>query len=381
MPSAAPPRRPFQATLRPMRAAFASSLKTGARVFAIQCAFSKQRETTMNYRINRPDGQPMNPEEAASGSWEQNTLNRVLLAAYHEQRRERLWRNIWRFIKLGVFLLVLALVFGKGQNREDSAFAAARSEHTAVVRLEGQIGGNPHKDQVEMLRKGMEAAYANNKAKAIIIRANSPGGSPVVSNIAYAEIRRLKAEHPNIPVYVVAEDVCASGCYYIAAAADKIYADPSSLVGSIGVIGSSFDLTGLMDKLGVKRRVRIAGSNKGMGDPFVPETPEQQALWQQMLDQIHAEFIKSVREGRRGSLNEKGYPDLFSGRVFTGLEGKKAGLVDDFGNIYSVARDVVKAPELADYTPEDNNLASLLQRRFGAEAQSKLSDWLGRVWQ
>ena len=301
----------------------------------------------MNYRINRPDGQPMNPEEAASGSWEQNTLNRVLLAAYHEQRRERLWRNIWRFIKLGVFLLVLALVFGKGQNREDSAFAAARSEHTAVVRLEGQIGGNPHKDQVEMLRKGMEAAYANNKAKAIIIRANSPGGSPVVSNIAYAEIRRLKAEHPNIPVYVVAEDVCASGCYYIAAAADKIYADPSSLVGSIGVIGSSFDLTGLIDKLGIKRRVHIAGSNKDMGDPFVPE-------------------------GRSKRLKEAENPDLFSGRIYTGIEAQKAGLIDGYGNVYSIARDVVKAPKLVDYTPEDDSLSALLNQGLRSEAQQQI---------
>ena len=326
----------------------------------------------MNYRINRPDGQPMNPEEAASGSWEQNTLNRVLLAAYHEQRRERLWRNIWRFIKLGVFLLVLALIFGKGQNREDSAFAAARSEHTAVVRLEGQIGGNPHKDQVEMLRKGMEAAYANNKAKAIIIRANSPGGSPVVSNIAYAEIRRLKAEHPKIPVYVVAEDVCASGCYYIAAAADKIYADPSSLVGSIGVIGSSFDLTGLIDKLGIKRRVHIAGSNKDMGDPFVPETPQQQAIWQQMLDQIHNEFIKAVREGRSKRLKEAENPDLFSGRIYTGIEAQKAGLIDGYGNVYSIARDVVKAPKLVDYTPEDDSLSALLNQGLRSEAQQQI---------
>ena len=326
----------------------------------------------MNYRINRPDGQPMNPEEAASGSWEQNTLNRVLLAAYHEQRRERLWRNIWRFIKLGVFLLVLALIFGKGQNREDSAFAAARSEHTAVVRLEGQIGGNPHKDQVDMLRKGMEAAYANNKAKAIIIRANSPGGSPVVSNIAYAEIRRLKAEHPNIPVYVVAEDVCASGCYYIAAAADKIYADPSSLVGSIGVIGSSFDLTGLIDKLGIKRRVHIAGSNKDMGAPFVPETPQQQAIWQQMLDQIHNEFIKAVREGRSKRLKEAENPDLFSGRIYTGIEAQKAGLIDGYGNVYSIARDVVKAPKLVDYTPEDDSLSALLNQGLRSEAQQQI---------
>ena len=328
-------------------------------------------------RRNTDDTPPFNPDDER---WAQHTLRDILRAAYREPRRARPGRNIWRGIGRLVFFMLMMLP--RAGNRQDNASMLpnnVRGEHTAIVRLNGEISSEH--DPVRILREGMEAAYKNSNVKAILIRANSPGGSPVISNIAFAEIRRMKAEHPNIPVYAVVEDMCASGCYYIAAAADKIYADPSSLVGSIGVIGSSFDLTGLMDKLGVKRRVRIAGSNKDMGDPFVPETPEQQALWQQMLDQIHAEFIKSVREGRRGSLNEKGYPDLFSGRVFTGLEGKKAGLVDDFGNIYSVARDVVKAPELADYTPEDNNLASLLQRRFGAEAQSKLSDWLGRVWQ
>lgn len=349
----------------------------------------------MSFKIQREEEQ----QQAQSGfhpssgpseneSWERDTLYKLLMSVHKEQRSSRLWHNIWRGVGAMLFAGTLFTMYscssgggtGTGGNSLGSALHKQSKEHTAVIRLNGVIGGG-YQDQVAMLRDGLEAAYANGKVKGIIIRANSPGGSPVISNIAFAEIRRMKAEHPNIPVYAVVEDMCASGCYYIAAAADKIYADPSSLVGSIGVIGSSFDLTGLMDKLGVKRRVRIAGSNKGMGDPFVPETPEQQALWQQMLDQIHAEFIKSVREGRRGSLNEKGYPDLFSGRVFTGLEGKKAGLVDDFGNIYSVARDVVKAPELADYTPEDNNLASLLQRRFGAEAQSKLSDWLGRVWQ
>ena len=153
-----------------------------------------------------------------------------------------------------------------------SALHKQSKEHTAVIRLNGVIGGG-YQDQVAMLRDGLEAAYANGKVKGIIIRANSPGGSPVISNTAFEEVRRLKAEHKDIPLYVVTEDMCASGCYYIAAAADKIYADPSSLVGSIGVIGGSFDFTELMDKIGVKRRLKTAGSNKGMGDPFSPETP------------------------------------------------------------------------------------------------------------
>lgn len=326
------------------------------------------------FHSNRPN-KPMD-----EGQWAQETLYDVLFAAYQEQRRARLWRNIWR----GVSVLVILAIFSgtrSGASVSDnnkSLRAATRGEHTAVINLTGEIGNE--NDQVRILREGMQNAYDNDKVKAIVLRANSPGGSPVAANIAFNEIRRMKREHTNIPVYVVAEDMCASGCYYIAAAADKIYADPSSLVGSIGVIGSSFDATELMEKLGVKRRVRIAGDNKGMGDPFTVETPEQTVIWQQMLNQIHAQFIQSVRDGRGKKLNESAYPDLFSGRVFTGIEAKKAGLVDDFGNIYSIARDVVRAPELVDYTPEDDNLASLLQRHLGAQTQSKLQEILGRVW-
>lgn len=336
----------------------------------------------MTYRIRRSDDNP-NAAPVDDERWAQHTLRDVLFEAYREQRRARIWRNIWRGTALLVFLAIVAGSMGNSGNKGDSSERmsfAARSNHTAVIDLNGVIGGDPYTNQVEILRKGMEKAYRNKKAKAIIINANSPGGSPVVSNIAYGEIRRLKAKHPDIPVYVVAQDMCASGCYYIAAAADKIYADPSSMMGSIGVIGSSFDATALMEKLGIKRRVRIAGNNKGMGDPFSPETPEQQAIWQQMLQQIHAEFIKAVREGRGARLQEAQYPDLYSGRVFTGIEAKKAGLIDDFGNVYSVARDVVKAPDLVDYTPKDDDFVALLNRRFGAELSSQIQQKLNDIW-
>ena len=212
-----------------------------------------------------PDKRPDSPE----GRWERDVLRDILLAAYKEQRRARFWRNFWRVI--GV-LLFAALWFGSDDGTAGQGLAAGK-EHTAVITLEGEIGGGMD-DQVKMLRDSMEAAYSNPNAKGIVIRANSPGGSPVISNTAFNEIRRLKSEHKNIPVYVVAEDMCASGCYYIAAVADKIYANPSSIVGSIGVIGGDFDVTGLMEKLCIKRRLKTAGSNKGMGDPFTPETPE-----------------------------------------------------------------------------------------------------------
>lgn len=335
----------------------------------------------MQYRIRNNNS----PQQAAGGSpsgenWERSTLRDVLLEAYKEQRRARFWRNLWRAVWIMIFLAVAANSCNSSQSGSVGPLANVAEEHTAVISLNGAISSE-YEDQTAMLRDSLEAAYGNSKVKGIIIRANSPGGSPVISNTAFGEIRRLKEANKskNIPLYVVAEDVCASGCYYIAAAADKIYADPSSIVGSIGVIGGGFDLTGLIDKLGIKRRLKTAGSNKGMGDPFTPETPEQIRIWEQMLADIHQEFIKSVKLGRGSRLKDKENPDVFSGRIYTGNEAKKVGLIDDYGNIYSVARDVVKAPKIVDYTPEDN-FSKLLGRRLRAEISSGLEEMGSRVW-
>ena len=315
----------------------------------------------MSFKIQREEEQ----QQAQSGfhpssgpseneSWERDTLYKLLMSVHKEQRSSRLWRNIWRGVGAMLFAGTLFTMYscssgggtGTGGNSLGSALHKQSKEHTAVIRLNGVIGGG-YQDQVAMLRDGLEAAYANGKVKGIIIRANSPGGSPVISNTAFEEVRRLKAEHKDIPLYVVTEDMCASGCYYIAAAADKIYADPSSLVGSIGVIG----------------------------DPFSPETPEQQAIWQQMLNDIHGEFIKAVKSGRGSRLKDND-PEIFSGRVYTGLEAKKNGLIDDFGNIYSVARDVVQAPELVDYTPDEDDLARAISRRLNGEVQNQVREGL-----
>lgn len=314
-----------------------------------------------------------NPSSHSGSFWEREVLREVLLASYKEQRSARIWRNIWRVIGVILFLMFIASLFG-----DDTDAVQSSGEHTAVIDLKGEIG-NELDDQVGMLRTGMEAVYNNPNAKAIIIRANSPGGSPVVSNIAFNEIRRMKSEHKDIPVYVVAEDMCASGCYYIAAAADKIYADPSSVVGSIGVIGGGFDATGLMDKIGIKRRLKIAGSNKGMGDPFSPETPAQTQIWEKMLTDIHKEFIKSVKLGRGKRLKDQQYSDVFSGRIYTGSEAKEVGLIDDFGSVYSVARDVVKAPELVNYTPEED-FGKILGRHLSAEMETKVKEKLSKIW-
>lgn len=347
----------------------------------------------MSFKIQREEEQ----QQAQSGfhpssgpseneSWERDTLYKLLMSVHKEQRSSRLWRNIWRGVGAMLFAGTLFTMYscssgggtGTGGNSLGSALHKQSKEHTAVIRLDGVIGGG-YQDQVAMLRDGLEAAYANGKVKGIIIRANSPGGSPVISNTAFEEVRRLKAEHKDIPLYVVTEDMCASGCYYIAAAADKIYADPSSLVGSIGVIGGSFDFTELMDKIGVKRRLKTAGSNKGMGDPFSPETPEQTKIWNAMLADIHGEFIKAVKLGRGSRLKEKENPDIFSGRIYTGIEAKQAGLIDDFGNIYSVARDVVKAPELVNYSPDDD-FSKLLSRRLGMEMKMGLKEAMSKLW-
>ena len=314
-----------------------------------------------------------NPSSHSGSFWEREVLREVLLASYKDQRSARIWRNIWRVIGVILFLMFIASLFG-----DDTDAVQSSGEHTAVIDLKGEIG-NELDDQVEMLRTGMEAVYNNPNAKEIISRANSPGGSPVVSNIAFNEIRRMKSEHKDIPVYVVAEDMCASGCYYIAAAADKIYADPSSVVGSIGVIGGGFDATGLMDKIGIKRRLKIAGSNKGMGDPFSPETPAQTQIWEKMLTDIHKEFIKSVKLGRGKRLKDQQYSDVFSGRIYTGSEAKEVGLIDDFGSVYSVARDVVKAPELVNYTPEED-FGKILGRHLSAEMETKVKEKLSKIW-
>ncbi|MDF7675498.1 S49 family peptidase [Neisseriaceae bacterium ESL0693] len=310
---------------------------------------------------------PNKPNEPIENnlSWERNILEKLLLEVYREQRRNRIWRRIKQLFLLIIVVLLIGLML------TDTDKTNTTEAHTAVINLTGVI--NSDENQADLIQEGLKAAYKNKQVKGIIIRANSPGGSPVVSNIAYEEIRRLKAEHPHIPLYVVAEDMCASGCYYIASAADKIYADPASLMGSIGVIGSSFDLTGLMDKLGVKRRVKIAGNNKDMGDPFVPETPEQTQIWQGMLSSIHQQFIDAVKQGRGNRLHFADYPDVFSGRAYTGTEAKTVGLIDDFGNVYSVSRQVIGAPKLVDYTPE-TSLSKRISRRIGSEMQQSLQN-------
>jgi protease-4 len=233
--------------------------------------------------------------------------------------------------------------------------------HTAVVEIEGEIASDADAN-AEMIVAAMRAAFEDAGSRAVVLLINSPGGSPVQAGIINDEIRRLKAKH-NKPVYAVVEETCASAAYYIAVAADQIFVDKASIVGSIGVLMDGFGFTGLMEKLGIERRLMTAGENKGFLDPFSPQTPTQRAYAQAMLDQIHQQFIDVVKAGRGQRLKET--PETFSGLFWSGQQAIELGLADQFGSLDSVARDVVKAEEVIDYTRREN-VAERLAKRFGA---------------
>jgi protease-4 len=286
----------------------------------------------------------------------ESTLELAARALLRERRSERRWRIFFRLAWLG---LVLALVWGLVAQRMQ--LSAPSGPHTALVEIRGEIDSEAEAN-AESLVAALTEAFEDAGAKAVVLRINSPGGSPVQAGIVNDEIRRLKALHQK-KVYAVVEEVCASGAYYIAVAADEIFVDKASLVGSIGVLMSGFGFVGLMDKVGIERRLLTAGKNKGMLDPFSPQDETQRAYAKVMIDQVHQQFIKVVREGRGKRLMET--PETFSGLFWNGEEAVKLGLVDRFGSLDFVAREVVKAPEVIDYTPTQN-VAERLAKRFGA---------------
>ncbi len=278
------------------------------------------------------------------------------MAAIHEQRSARRWRN---GIRLAWLLFFVALVW-IGMQRGGTA-ADISKPHTAVVEIKGEISAGSDAS-AELVVSAMRSAFEDKGAQAVVLLINSPGGSPVQAGIINDEIVRLKAKH-NKPVYAVVEETCASAAYYIAVGADQIFVDKASVVGSIGVLMDGFGFTGLMDKLGVERRLLTAGENKGFLDPFSPQTEKQRVFAQAMLDQIHQQFIGVVKAGRGKRLQES--PDTFSGLFWTGQQAVQMGLADQLGNLDFVAREIVKAEELVDYTRRDN-VAERLVKRFGA---------------
>ena len=291
-------------------------------------------------------------------NWERELLEKLAFAWVKEQRRNRFWRVFFRtlaFVYLFMLLFYMLNWIGAGSTHSSE-------DHTALIDIQGEIGVGADVTADSVI-SSLHDAYDNKHTKGIILRINSPGGSPVQAGIINDEIRRERKLHPKIPVYAVVEDICASGGYYIAVAADKIYVDKASIIGSIGVLMDGFGFTGLMDKLGVERRLMTAGENKGFLDPFSPQTKPQRAHAQTLLNQIHQQFIQVVREGRGSRLKET--PELFTGLFWSGQQAVAIGLADGFGNLDYVAREVVKAEDVIDYTRRDN-VAERLAKRFGA---------------
>ncbi len=304
-----------------------------------------------------PDPVDAPPQPAASLSHQQETLLAQLARDFLRERRlERRWRTVFRLFWLMLAALLVYVMWMQGRHVTQTS-----TPHTALVEVRGEIAADTEAS-AEQLLAALKDAFKDDGAQAVVLRINSPGGSPVQAGIVYDEIKRLKKLYDK-PVYAVVEEMCASGAYYIAAAADEIYVDKASIVGSIGVLMDGFGFTGLMDKVGIERRLLTAGENKGMLDPFSPLHPKQRAYAQVMLDQIHDQFIAVVREGRGKRLQET--PETFSGLFWNGEQAVHMGLADHYGNLDYVAREVVKAEDVIDYTPRDN-VAERLAKRFGA---------------
>ena len=309
--------------------------------------------------------EPSDPARPASTvvpkgeNWERAALERIALAAISEQRSARRWRIFFRFVFLAILAVAVWRLF---DFTGDKVSKIAR--HTALVELEGEISANSDAS-ADNVNAALDSAFEDDATAAVILRCNSPGGSPVQAGIINREITRLRTKYPSKPLYVVVNDMCASRGYYAAAAADKIYVDKASIVGSIGVLMDGFGFTGLMSKLGVERRLHTSGANKGAFDPFSPETPVMDAHAQEMLDQIHTQFIDAVKKGRGSRLKDS--PDIFSGMFWTGQKSVELGLADGFGDADYVAREIVKQPDLVDYTQKES-IGERVARKFGAAA-------------
>jgi protease IV len=303
------------------------------------------------------DNLPPRGNDRGSDNWERDALERIAMAAVREQRAARRWRIFFRFVFLGVLALIAFGVFNFTGDR-----VAKASKHTALVDLQGEISSSSNAS-ADNIGAALESAFEDESTAGVILRINSPGGSPVQAGIMFNEIKRLRAKYPKTPLYVVVDDMCASGGYYVAAAADKIYVDKASIVGSIGVLMDGFGFTGLMDKLGIQRRMHTSGSNKGAFDPFSPETPTMTAHAQDMLDQIHTQFIDAVKQGRGKRLKDD--PELFTGMFWTGEKSIELGLADGLGDANYVAREVIKQPDIVDYTQKES-ISERVVKRFGA---------------
>lgn len=292
-------------------------------------------------------------------NWERKLIEKLALDSLAEQRRRRRWGIFFRLLGFAYLtvLIAMAVDWGSSEHLGDG------QKHTALVELNGVIREKGDANAEDVVAS-LQAAFEDRGTAGVILRINSPGGSPVQAGIINDEIRRLRAKHPETPLYAVVEDVCASGGYYVAVASDRIYVDKASIVGSIGVLMDGFGFVGTMDKLGVERRLLTAGENKGFLDPFSPQDAKHKAHAEQMLGEIHDQFVTIVRQGRGKRLKET--PEMFSGLMWTGARSIELGLADGLGNVDYVARDVIKAEEVRDYTVKPN-FAEKFAKRIGAD--------------
>ena len=304
-----------------------------------------------------------------NGNWERETIEKLAFAALKEQRRARLWGIFFKVLTFA-YITVLLVFALEWKEKGD----AVSEKHTALVEMNGVIGAGTDAS-AEKIVTALNAAFKDKGTRGVVVRINSPGGSPVQAQAIYDEMRRLRQKYPAIPLYAVVEDICASGGYFVAVGADRIYVSKSSIVGSIGVRMDSFGFTGLMEKLGVERRLLTAGDNKGLLDPFLPVDEKQRAHVVGMIGEIHGQFISVVREGRGKRLVES--PDMFSGLIWTGAKSVELGLADGLGTLDHVAREVIKAEDIVDFTQKEN-VAEKLARRFGASMAGAFADVLLR---
>ncbi len=295
--------------------------------------------------------------EGRDEGWERQVLERLALETLAEQRRRRRWSVFFRLTTLACVATALWIFGGFGEVEQLEG-----GRHTALISLEGEIAAKGEVS-AEHVVASLQAAFADAGTQGVVLRINSPGGSPVQAGIISDEIVRLRTLHPQVPVFAVVEDICASGGYYVAAVADRIFVDKASIVGSIGVLMDGFGFAGLMERLGIERRLLTAGENKGFLDPFSPQQPKQLEHAKLMLQEIHAQYVDTVRKGRGGRLKET--PEMFSGLMWSGAKSVEMGLADGFGTVDSVARDVIKAENIRDYT-QKQNLAERFAQRFGA---------------
>ncbi|MDD2738407.1 MAG: signal peptide peptidase SppA [Methylomonas lenta] len=308
--------------------------------------------------------QKPNTEEQTVG-WERAVLEKLAFAAIDEQKKARRWGVFFKSITFAYLAIVLAMVIYPNFEAE----IGVQSQHTAVIDVLGMIAeGEPA--NADSIIEGLRDALKDKNTKGVILNINSPGGSAVQSAYVFEEIRRQKVKHPDMPIYSVVGDMCASGGYYIASASDKIYVSQASIIGSIGVIMNGFGFTNVMEKLGVERRLLTAGAHKAMLDPFSPENQQESKHMQTLLDQVHQQFITAVKLGRGDRLKET--PEMFSGLVWTGEQGVNLGLADGFGSVDSVARDIIGTDETVNFT-QNERLIDRLAGKFGASFAHAIS--------